>query len=108
MKKFICMILVLFNMILLTACRGEVSKVNITHVDSDVYTAEDIDNAVNKVLSYFKYHFDDCTMTELHFAFGYEDASIVEIVSVVSSNTSKSTRTVSSDVKVVTPFSTAV
>ena len=37
-----------------------------------------------------------------------DHASIVEIVSVVSSNTSKSTRTVSRDVKIVTPFSIAV
>lgn len=68
MKKWIVMILVFSLLLALTACGGNVSNVEVTPWESEVYSEEDVQSAINEAVRYFKKHFDGCTLTEITYA----------------------------------------
>lgn len=67
MKKVISILLtVVILTILLTAC-GNVAHVTRTKVDSDYFTQEEIDDAIDVIVDYFRREFDGCTLNEIHY-----------------------------------------
>ena len=52
---------------ILTAC-GNIANVQRTKVDSEFFTQEEIDEAIDVVLDYFKHEFDGCTLKEIKYA----------------------------------------
>lgn len=86
MKKAASLLLALVMLLCLTACgsrviggavsstelfvfrgRGDVGEVGILEVDSDRYTAAEIDDGVDAVLDYFQKEFDGCKLRELQY-----------------------------------------
>ena len=62
MKKALSFLLaVVILTILLTAC-GNVAHVTRTKVDSDYFTQEEIDDAIDVIVDYFRREFDGCTL----------------------------------------------
>ena len=46
MKKILCLVMCVFLVIGLSACGGDISKVKTHDVDSEIYSADDINSAV--------------------------------------------------------------
>jgi hypothetical protein len=69
MRK-IAFLLSLFTLLLtLCACGGDVSKVNVTIPnDSSLYSADEIKDAIDVAMDYFKKEFDGCTLTKITYA----------------------------------------
>lgn len=67
MKKAISLICALLMVITLCSC-GSISKVKITSVQSNIYSENDIDSAINVTLNYFRDNFSGCTLKEIHYA----------------------------------------
>lgn len=65
MKKRMMLVLTVVAALCLTACGGRVKNVRITERSSEIYTASDIDDAINVTLDYFKKEFSGCTLTEI-------------------------------------------
>ncbi len=68
MKKLIVMLLLCTLVLGLTACGGNVSTVEITPWESELYTEDDVQSAINEAIRYFKKHFNGCKMTEITYA----------------------------------------
>ncbi len=72
MKKVISIFLVLAFMFGLSSCtgnpEGNVENVKVTKVSSEIYTDEEIEEAIDVAIGYFKKHFSDCTLTEIEYA----------------------------------------
>ena len=66
MRK-IASLLSLFTLLLtLCACGGDISNVNITiPSDSSLYSTDEIKDAIDAAMDYFKKEFDGCTLTEI-------------------------------------------
>ena len=66
-------------LVLLTAgCRGNVSDVKVLEYKSDIYSEEEIEEAIEVVKKYFRLEFSGCTLTEITYAgddkiLSYED-----------------------------------
>lgn len=66
-------------LVLLTAgCRGNVSDVKVLEYKSDIYSEEEIEEAIEVVKKYFRSEFSGCTLTEITYAgddkiLSYED-----------------------------------
>lgn len=67
MKK-IFMILYIFFLITLSSCGGNVSEVQTHHVDSEIYSQEDILSAIDTIKKEFKSEWKGCTLTEIYYA----------------------------------------
>ena len=69
MKKLILLALSLILMLSLTAC-GKISKELkiLSSEPSELYTEEEISDAIDVVQSYFKKNFSGCTLTEIGYA----------------------------------------
>ena len=69
MKKLILLALSLILMLSLTAC-GKISKELkiLSSEPSELYTEEEISDAIDAVQSYFKKNFSGCTLTEIGYA----------------------------------------
>ena len=67
MKK-IFMILYIFFLITLSSCGGNVSDVQTHHVDSEIYSQEDILSAIDTIKKEFKSEWKGCTLTEIYYA----------------------------------------
>lgn len=69
MRK-IAFLLSLFTLLLtLCACGGDVSQVNVTiPTDSSLYSTDEIKDAIDVAMDYFKKEFDGCTLTEITYA----------------------------------------
>ena len=69
MKKLILLVLSLILMLSLTAC-GKISKELkiLPSEPSELYTEEEISDAIDAVQSYFKKNFSGCTLTEIGYA----------------------------------------
>ena len=79
MRK-IASLLSLFTLLLtLCACGGDISNVNITiPSDSSLYSTEEIKDAIDAAMDYFKKEFDGCTLTEISYAGDETSADFVE------------------------------
>lgn len=79
MRK-IAFLLSLFTLLLtLCACGGDVSKVNVTIPnDSSLYSADEIKDAIDVAMDYFKKEFDGCTLTEITYAGDETSADFAE------------------------------
>ena len=66
MKRTITSLLCIFALmaLLFSGC-GKVSDVKITTQPSQLYTEKEIDKAMDAVISYFRSHYDKCTLLEL-------------------------------------------
>ena len=71
MKKVISIFLVLSVMFGLSSCtdkpEGSVENVKITKVSSEIYTDEEIEEAIDVTKNYFKKFFSGCTLTEIEY-----------------------------------------
>lgn len=56
MKKVISIIIVIMASVLLVSCKnkGDVTKVEVKKVDSDIFSSEEIDEAIDVVIEYFE------------------------------------------------------
>lgn len=54
MKKIVCTMLCILLVFSLSACGGNVSKVNTHNVDSEIYSGEDINAAIDTIKKEFK------------------------------------------------------
>ena len=79
MRK-IASLLSLFTLLLtLCACGGDISNVNITiPSDSSLYSTEEIKDAIDAAMDYFKKEFDGCTLIEISYAGDETSADFVE------------------------------
>ena len=58
-----------FLMILsLSACGGDISDVKTHHVDSEMYSQDDIESAIDVIKEYFKKGWSGCTLKEIYYA----------------------------------------
>lgn len=97
MKKAASLLLALVMLLSLTACgsrviggavsstelfvfrgRGDVGEVGVLEVDSDRYTAAEIDDGVDAVLDYFKKHFSGCTLREVQYIGDEENSDYLD------------------------------
>ena len=69
MKKLISVLLCVILLFSLSACSGgKTDGVTIPFVDSETYSQEDIDSAVNTIIKEFKAGWSGCTLTEIYYA----------------------------------------
>ena len=68
MKKIVCTMLCILLVFSLSACGGNVSKVNTHNVDSEIYSGEDINAAIDTIKKEFKSNWKGCTLTEIYYA----------------------------------------
>jgi len=64
-RKYISITLILICILSCTACGGNVKNVNILDYSSEIYSASEIQDAIDVSIHYFKKEFDDCTLTEI-------------------------------------------
>jgi hypothetical protein len=57
MKKTIAILLMVVLILSLSGCEGNVSRVNIIDVDSEIYSKSEINDAIDIVLKHFKDYF---------------------------------------------------
>ena len=68
MKKIVCTMLCILLVFSLSACGGNVSKVNTHNVDSEIYSEEDINAAIDTIKKEFKSNWKGCTLKEIYYA----------------------------------------
>ena len=68
MKKILCLVMCVFLVIGLSACGGDISKVKTHDVDSETYSADDINSAVDTIEKEFDANWNGCTLTEIYYA----------------------------------------
>ena len=68
MKKIVCIISCILLALGLSACGGDVSGAETKSVDSEVYSKEDIDAAVDTIKHEFKSSWNGCTLREIYYA----------------------------------------
>lgn len=74
MKKIISVLLLFIIVLSTTACsgnlfkpKGHIDNVKISDYSSEIYTDDEIKDAIDVTLEYFKNEFYDCTLTELSY-----------------------------------------
>ena len=67
MKKIVYIMLCILLVCSLSACGGNVSKVNTHNVDSEIYSEEDINAAIDTIKKEFKNDWKGCTLTEIYY-----------------------------------------
>ena len=79
MRKIAFLLSLLTLLLTLCACGGDVSSVSITiPSDSAVYSAEEIEDAIDVAVNYFKKEFDGCTLTDITYAGDETSADFAE------------------------------
>ena len=78
MNKLIRIIACMLLVFLTAGCRGDVSNVKVLEYKSDIYSEEEIEEAIEVVKKYFRSEFSGCTLTEITYAgddkiLSYED-----------------------------------
>ena len=68
MKKIVCIILCSLLVFSLSACVGNVSRVNTHNVNSEIYSQEDINAAIDTIKKEFMMNWGGCTLTEIYYA----------------------------------------
>ena len=67
MKKLIAFLMILTICIALCAC-GDVSQVKIVEVESQIYTQEELTDAINTAIDYFRQNYDHCKLLNIRYA----------------------------------------
>lgn len=65
MKRLLAFALALLCVMSLSGCGGNVDNVYIRAYTSRIYTDDEINNAIQVTMDYFKKEFDGCTLTEI-------------------------------------------
>ena len=68
MKKIVCTMLGILLVFSLSACDGNVRGVKTHHVDSEMYSQDDINAAIETIKKEFKSDWKGCTLTEIYYA----------------------------------------
>ena len=68
MKKIVCIILCSLLVFSLSACGGDISRVNTHNVTSEIYSQEDINAAIDTIKKEFMMNWGGCTLTEIYYA----------------------------------------
>lgn len=69
MKKLISVLLCITLLFILSACGGgKTDGVTIPFVESEIYSQEDIDLAVNTIINEFEAEWSGCTLTEIYYS----------------------------------------
>ena len=68
MKKIVFAVLCILIAFSLSACRGNISEVNTQNVDSEMYSQNDINSAIDTIKKEFKSNWKGCTLTEIYYA----------------------------------------
>jgi hypothetical protein len=68
MKRMIGLFMMIFMLFCLIACRGNISKVESPAVDSQIYSQEEIEQAMKIIKKEFKQNWSGCTLKELYYA----------------------------------------
>lgn len=68
MKKTVCAILCVLLIFSLSACGGNVSQVKTHNVDSEIYSEDEINSAIDTIIKEFKSKWKGCTLTEIYYA----------------------------------------
>ena len=68
MKKIVCIILCSLLVFSLSACGGDISRVNTHNVNSEIYSQEDINAAIDTIKKEFMMNWGGCTLTEIYYA----------------------------------------
>ena len=68
MKKIVCIMLGILLVFSLCACGGNVRGVKTHHVDSEMYSQDDINSAIDTIKKEFKSDWKGCTLTEIYYA----------------------------------------
>ncbi len=76
MKKVISLLLTLVSLLSLSACakNGDAGEVEIKEIDSQLYTQDDISDAVKVAIDYFEKEFEGCTLKEIEYIGDKENA----------------------------------
>ncbi len=67
MRKIIKLIM-FFVLLSLSACGGSVKNVNIIEVQSDYYSSNEINSAIETIVKEFDKKWDGCTLNEIYYA----------------------------------------
>lgn len=68
MKQLIGMLFGFLMVLLLSGCGGDVSGVKVLEYKSNIYSKEDIEEAIDVTKKYFRSEFTGCTLTEITYA----------------------------------------
>ena len=68
MKKILICLLLLSMLLCSCAERGNIFLAVTERVSSDVYSEQEIDDAIDEAMSYFQKHFNGCTLTTISYA----------------------------------------
>ena len=68
MKKIVCIILCSLLVFSLSACGGDISRVNTHNVNSEIYSQEDINAAIDTIKKEFMMNWGGSTLTEIYYA----------------------------------------
>lgn len=68
MKKIVCTMLCVLLVFSLSACGGDISRVNTHNVNSEIYSQEDINAAIDTIKKEFMMNWGGCTLTEIYYA----------------------------------------
>ena len=68
MNKIKYSVLCILSALTLSACGGDISEVSTPEVESQVYSQEDINSAVNIIKKEFQRNWAGCTLTEIRYA----------------------------------------
>ncbi len=63
-----CLMLILISFYGCTPMTGVVRNVNVENVDSDIYSVEDINEAIDVIEKYFVKNFDGCSLEKIAYA----------------------------------------
>lgn len=61
----ILVILIIVGIVVLNSQKGNISNVNIILKESEIYSKDDIDDAIDVTLKYFKENFKGCSLLEI-------------------------------------------
>ncbi|MDE5605005.1 MAG: hypothetical protein K2I73_05430 [Eubacterium sp.] len=74
MKKIFCLLLCCLMIVCFSACSGNIKDVKIKTVESNIYSQEDIDDAIHTIMREFHQDWSGCKLTEIYYAGDeYED-----------------------------------
>lgn len=68
MKKVIIFLVCTVMTLSLCACGGNVKNVNVVDVESELYTSDDINSAIETIIKEFDKKWKGCTLKEIYYA----------------------------------------